>query len=94
MKRILLLAVCSSLLTACGKQDKAGVEGPTGNVEDDFVFVKGGTYQMGASEKELGLFRWTGGNIMESYVPKTVTVGDFRISKYEVTLKQFQVLRS
>ena len=41
MKRILLLAVCSSLLTACGKQDKAGVEGPTGNVEDDFVFVKG-----------------------------------------------------
>jgi major membrane immunogen (membrane-anchored lipoprotein) len=37
MKRILLLAVCSSLLTACGKQDKAGVEGPTGNVEDDFV---------------------------------------------------------
>lgn len=51
MKRILLLAVCSSLLTACGKQDKAGVEGPTGNVEDDFVFVKGGTYQMGASEK-------------------------------------------
>ena len=92
MKRILLLAVCSSLLTACGKQDKAGVEGPTGNVEDDFVFVKGGTYQMGASEKELGLFRWTGGNIMESYVPKTVTVGDFRISKYEVTLKQFKEL--
>lgn len=92
MKRILLLAVCGSLLTACGKQDKDGVQGPTGNVEDDFVFVEGGAYQMGASEKELGLFRWREADVMESYAPKTVTVGDFRISKYEVTLKQFKEL--
>ena len=49
MKRILLVAVCGSLLTACGKQDQDGVQGPTGNVENDFVFVEGGTFPLEGS---------------------------------------------
>lgn len=69
MKKILLLAsIC--LLAGCGKQANYESQGPTGNVDDDFVLVKGGTYQKNEQEK--------------------ATVAGFRISKYEVTQKQYK----
>lgn len=83
MKNIMILAACCSiLLTACSEQDETNPAG-------DFVFVKGGTFQLGATEKEK-MFLILEPDWMKQYAPKTVTVGDFYISKYEVTQRQWK----
>ena len=74
----------AGLATAGNDKDK--IEKPDASADDkmalpeDFVFVEGGTFQMGDEKGDL----WEGCRPVHS-----VTVSDFAISKYEVTQKLY-----
>lgn len=52
------------------------------NVPEEFVLIKGGTFQMGSPETEA----WRSADETQH----TVTVSDFYMSKYELTQKEYQ----
>lgn len=52
------------------------------NIPDNFVLIKGGTFQMGSSESEA----WRSADETQH----TVTVSDFYMSKYELTQKEYE----
>ena len=52
------------------------------NISDNFVLIKGGTFQMGSPESEA----WRSADETQH----TVTVSDFYMSKYELTQKEYE----
>lgn len=52
------------------------------NVPEEFVLIKGGTFQMGSPETEA----WRSADETQH----TVTVSDFYMSKYELTQEEYQ----
>lgn len=103
MKKCLLLTtifIVLFMLTACGTVENAvmpenstidtiendtnntAVENEKINMEDGFVLIKGGSFNMGSPEDEA----WRGND----ETLHQVTVGDFYMSKYELTQKEYQ----
>lgn len=95
MKKLLslllaLVLVCS--LTACSQsENKDDVTVPTENntlevmdmkVPDNFVLIRGGTFQMGSPESEA----WRSADETQH----SVTVSDFYMSKFELTQKEYE----
>lgn len=54
------------------------------NINDDFILIKGGNFQMGSPETE--------GWRSDDETQHTVTVSDFYISPYEVTQKEYEAV--
>ncbi len=65
-----------SSTVAMGNRDSSSGSGP----EDDFVLVRGGTFQMGFNEKD------------SAKPVHSVTVSSFYMSKYEVTQKEYEAV--
>lgn len=96
MKKIGLLLLSLTLifsLAACSqtkKSDTSSEQPPTGNsleatdmqVPENFVFIKGGSFQMGSPESEA----WRSADETQH----TVTVSDFYMSRYELTQKEYE----
>ena len=53
------------------------------NIPDNFVFIVGGTFQMGSPETES----WRSDDEMQH----TVTVSDFYMSQYEITQVEYKL---
>lgn len=56
---------------------------PTGTEWNNYVLVKGNTFQMGSPGNELGR--------EEDEIQHSVQLDDFYISKYEITVKEFEI---
>lgn len=96
MRKIISLLLSLSLifsLAACGQTenpDTSSEQPPTSNslevtdmqVPDNFVFIKGGSFQMGSAESEA----WRSADETQH----SVTVSDFYMSKYELTQKEYE----
>ena len=96
MKKILslvltLLFICS--LAACSQSENKYEDGTRPSedntlkvtemeIPENFVLIKGGTFQMGSSESEA----WRSADETQH----TVTVSDFYMSKYELTQKEYE----
>ena len=96
MKKILsllltLLFICS--LAACSQSENKDEDGTIPSedntlkvtemeIPENFVLIKGGTFQMGSSESEA----WRSADETQH----TVTVSDFYMSKYELTQKEYE----
>jgi formylglycine-generating enzyme required for sulfatase activity len=78
-KKGLLIVGVLLALAVLGSLKLMGGGGP---VEPETVFIKGGTFKMGSSSSESSLFA--------AKPVHDVTVGDFYIGKYEVTVDQFR----
>ena len=59
-------------------------EETTMNISDEFVLIKGGTFEMGSPESEA----WRSADETQH----SVTVSDFYMSKYELTQKEYQAV--
>ncbi len=99
MKKLYAVILCAALLPmliGCGNSNgearqtsNAGTsavaddtaEDSAVNVPDSFVLVKGGTFQMGSPESEA----WRS----DDETQHSVTLGDFYMSKYELTQKEY-----
>ena len=80
-------------VTACGNAANPGENGsePTKNnsleiinmdIPENFVLIKGGSFQMGSPESEA----WRSADETQH----TVTVSDFYMSRYELTQKEYE----
>lgn len=88
---IIFLALLSVLsLAACGRTENDSLPEPTDHslevtgteMPDNFVFIQGGTFQMGSPESEA----WRSADETQH----SVTVSDFYMSKYELTQKEYE----
>ena len=96
MKKLVSVFMIITLLfsfAACSQKENVKEDGttPTTNniseaadmkISEDFILIKGGSFQMGSPESEA----WRSADETQH----TVTVSDFYMSKYEVTQKEYQ----
>lgn len=79
---LLPLALLLSL-TACGSAETKQQENmQAGDIEDGFILITGGTFQMGSPDTE----NWRS----DDETQHTVTVSDFYMAPYEVTQAEYE----